>query len=213
MPAKVPRAASCRSASCRRSCTRQETGLWLFPDAHVVHYPVSGGTELAVVVIVDDEHDDEDWSAPVPPAWVEQRLPACAPPLRELVATARTWRKWALHTLPVPQSWTRGPIALLGDAAHPVLPFLAQGGVLALEDACRAGAMLSRDRTTWRGPSSGMSAGGVRARSRVAEASRRNGAIYHLSGALALARNVTLRTVPSQRLMARYDWLYGWRAD
>jgi 2-polyprenyl-6-methoxyphenol hydroxylase-like FAD-dependent oxidoreductase len=192
--------------------TRQETGLWLFPDAHVVHYPVSGGTELAVVVIVQDEHDDEDWSAPVPPAWVEQRLPACAPPLRELVATARTWRKWALHTLPVPQSWTRGPIALLGDAAHPVVPFLAQGGVLALEDAVvLADALKGQDDVAWalkwyerrRRPRA----------LRVADASRRNGAIYHLSGGLALARNLTLRMLPPQRLMARYDWLYGWRAD
>jgi salicylate hydroxylase len=192
---------------------RPETGIWLFPDAHVVHYPVSAGAELAVVVIVKDVHDDEDWSAPVPPVWVQQRLPACAPLLRDLITQARTWRKWALHTLPVARTWSRGPIALLGDAAHPILPFLAQGGVLALEDAAVLADALQR-----------FGADAARAfewyerrrrprAERVARASRRNGRIYHLSGALAGARNLVLRMAPPQRLMAGYDWLYGWRAD
>jgi salicylate hydroxylase len=48
---------------------------------------------------------------------------------------------------------------------------------------------------------------------RVARASRRNGRIYHLSGPQAAARNLVLRNMPPQRLMGRYDWLYGWRCD
>ena len=87
---------------------RPETTIWLFPDAHVVHYPVSGGAELAVVVVLDDHHDDADWNAPVPPMWVQQSMPDCAERLQALILQARTWRRWALHTLPVPRQWTRG---------------------------------------------------------------------------------------------------------
>lgn len=189
------------------------TVIWLFPDAHVVHYPVSAGSELAVVVVLDDTHDDTEWAAPVAPAWVQQMMPQCAEPLRALILQAHTWKRWALHTLPVPSTWSRGPVTLLGDAAHPVLPFLAQGGVLALEDAAVLADALARHADD---VPAALSAYQRRRRARavrVANASRRNGRIYHLSGLAALARNLVLRSMPPQRLMARYDWLYGWRAE
>ena len=191
---------------------RPETTIWLFKNAHVVHYPVSGGEELAVVVVLDDRHDSCDWSAPVPPSWVQQKMPECAEPLQALILQARGWKQWALHTLPVPRHWTRGPIALLGDAAHPVLPFLAQGGVMALEDAMVVADALHRSTDVTAALKWYQRQRRPRA-IRVARASRRNGSIYHLSGPQALARNLVLRKVPPQRLMARYDWLYGWRHD
>jgi salicylate hydroxylase len=191
---------------------RPETTIWLFKNAHVVHYPVSGGEELAVVVVLDDRHDSGDWSAPVPPSWVQQKMPECAEPLQALILQARGWKQWALHTLPVPRHWTRGPIALLGDAAHPVLPFLAQGGVMALEDAMVVADALHRSTDVTAALKWYQRQRRPRA-IRVARASRRNGSIYHLSGPQALARNLVLRKVPPQRLMARYDWLYGWRHD
>ncbi len=191
---------------------RPETTIWLFRNAHVVHYPVSGGEELAVVVVLDDRHDSGDWSAPVPPSWVQQKMPECAEPLQALILQARAWKQWALHTLPVPRHWTRGPIALLGDAAHPVLPFLAQGGVMALEDAVVVADALHRFTDVTAALKWYQQRRRPRAM-RVARASRRNGRIYHLWGPQAAARNLVLRNVPPQRLMARYDWLYGWRCD
>jgi salicylate hydroxylase len=189
------------------------TTIWLFPDAHVVHYPVSGGSELAVVVVFDDQHDSSDWSAPVPPSWIQQSMPECAEPLQALILEARTWRRWALHTLPVPRRWVRGAMALLGDAAHPVLPFLAQGAVMALEDAVVLADGLHRHGDDVPAGLGWYQEQRRRRVLRVARASRRNGRIYHLSGAAALARNLMLRKAPAQRLMARYDWLYGWRSD
>ncbi len=192
---------------------RNETTIWLFADAHVVHYPICGGRELAMVVVLGDQHQSSDWSAPVPPFWIQQNMPQCAAPLQALILAAPSWKRWALHTLPTPQEWTRGPIALLGDAAHPVLPFFAQGAVMALEDA-----MVVADRLAARPEdvaSALLSYAGLRRPrvSAVARASQRNGSIYHLSGAAARARNFVLRHTPPQRLMARYDWLYGWTAD
>lgn len=190
-----------------------ETNVWLFPGAHIVHYPVANGRELALVAIVNDTHDDKDWSAPIPVSWVQARVPPCAQPLHDLLEKAQSWKRWTLHTLPVPRIWSRGRIALLGDAAHPVLPFLAQGGVLALEDAAVLADALHRFDTdvpaalTWYGRQRRGRA------ARVAAASGQNGRIYHLSGPLAQARNLALRSISPQRLMARYDWLYGWRPD
>jgi salicylate hydroxylase len=191
---------------------RQEVGIWLFPDAHVVHYPVSGGAALAIVVILPDTYDGKEWSGSVPPAWVRERLPACAGSLRDLVSTPETWRRWALHTLPPLPAWTRGPVTLLGDAAHAIVPFLAQGGVLALEDAM----VLAQALRAERDPADAFLAYERRRRPRalkVAKASLENGRIYHLSGALARARDLVLRLAPPERLIARYDWLYGWRAE
>lgn len=189
-----------------------ETGVWLFPHAHVVHYPISGGEEMAIIVVVNDEHGERQWSAPVHSSWIGDRLPPCASPLRALIDAAPAWKKWGLHKLATPQNWARGRIALLGDAAHPVMPFLAQGAVMALEDA----AVLAQEIAA-EGPDMVEALRSYEHRrlpraSRVADASRVNGLIYHLSGPLAAARNLTLRMATGERVMSRYDWLYGWRA-
>jgi salicylate hydroxylase len=191
---------------------RRETGIWLFPDAHVVHYPVSGMTELAVVAILPDTEEETGWGTPVPAEWVDDQLFDAAPPLRDLVMLGQTWRKWSLYTLSSRRHFALGPVALLGDAAHPMLPFLAQGGALAIEDGVVlaaelhgqsdvAAALKRYERRRW-----------LRV-ARVVAASRRNGRIYHLSGTPAAARNFVLRNVPPRRLMAGYDWIYGWRSD
>jgi 2-polyprenyl-6-methoxyphenol hydroxylase-like FAD-dependent oxidoreductase len=192
---------------------KPETALWLFPDAHVVHYPVSGGRELAIVVIVADTMGGTEWSTPAAPDWVDKRLPPCAAPLRELIAQAPGWKTWALQDVAMPQAWARGRIALLGDAAHPVFPFLAQGGVLALEDAVvLAEAVAQYPHDVIRALASYARRRRPRAQ-RVIAASRQNGRIYHMSGLAARARNLVLRTVAPELLMGRYDWLYGWRPE
>ena len=103
-------------------------------------------------------------------------------------------------------------MTLLGDAAHPMLPFLAQGGAMAIEDA----AVLASALVRWPDDAAAAFAayeGMRRARTaRVARESRRNGFLYHLSGPAVLARNVALKRLSGDRLMRRYDWLYDWRA-
>ena len=185
--------------------------IWLAPGVHVVHYPVRKGDEYALVVIVDGSSSVESWSLDA-----TKDMLAASPvmrfsaPLRDMVLAAEDWRMWPLQTLgPLPR-WTKGCAALLGDAAHPVLPFFAQGGGLALEDA----AVLAKH----------IAGGGLpmperlgayeherRARvSKVATASQTNGSIYHLDGLAAEARNAVLSSIPASMLMRRYDWLYGW---
>jgi salicylate hydroxylase len=186
------------------------TGVWLSPGAHVVHYPVRAAREIAVVVIRQEAWRETGWSAPVEAALVADATRDLAPMLRRLLAAGGNWRRWALFEAAPASAWSRGVVALAGDAAHPVLPFLAQGGCLALEDAVTLGCVLARSAA----PADAFRDYERRRRSRaagVAAASRRNGRTFHLSGLGAAARNGVLRVLPPGRIMARYDWVYGWR--
>ncbi len=186
--------------------------IWISPGAHVVYYPVRSGLEIALVVIVDDAARGENWSSPAPEGWLTSRATAFPDTLQSLLQSVSDWRMWPLKTLAPLEAWTKGRVALLGDAAHPVLPFLAQGGVMALEDAAVLAACLSQQGLSVAEQLSSYARLRQPRAARVAQASKRNGRIYHLTGPMAFARNAALKTAPPSRLMAGYDWLYGWRA-
>ena len=187
-------------------------GLWLNPQAHVVHYPVRGGSEIAVVVIAREAWQGREWDAEADAATLLAQLARFHPSLTSVLARRiRRWRKWALHTLPPLPAWTSGRVALLGDAAHPMLPYLAQGGALAMEDAAGAGRLPVRHPTTSRG---GLERYALLRRDRarrVQAASVRQGRIYRLAPPLSYARDAVFRLAPAALLMARLDWLYDWR--
>lgn len=190
-----------------------DTTIWLAPSAHVVHYPVRAGRELAMVAIFDDRDLGETWAGRADPAIVTSHARNFPEPLRALLQRPSAWRQWSLYSLAGSFPWADGCIALLGDAAHPPLPFLAQGGVMALEDAMVLAAHLRSARP---GEIAGRLTTYARVRQprthRVMAASARNGRIYHLNGPMRLARNAVLQMTPPARLIAGYDWLYGWRA-
>ena len=185
--------------------------IWLAPGAHVVHYPVNAGRDIALVVIADDTLREPGWDTSASAEAVREKVREYAPPLQALVAKSNNWRCWSLYRMPPIERWSNSHATLLGDAAHPVLPFLAQGAVLALEDAVTlAAALADRHNSVETSLQNYEHARRPRAR-RVVEASQRNGRIYHMAGAAALARNTTMRLAPPARVMAAFDWLYGWR--
>lgn len=189
------------------------TGVWLAPGAHVVHYPVRDGRETAVVVVRSERWSDRGWSAPVAAPEIETALQRAAPLLADVLGRNHDWRRWALFEVAPLEQWSKGHVTLLGDAAHPTLPFLAQGGVLALEDAWTLASHLAGAKAVSDIPAALAVYGRERAlRSRrVVAAARRNGQIFHLGGAAALARNTIMRLAPPERVMAAYDWVYGWK--
>ncbi len=188
--------------------------ILLSPGAHVVHYPVRGGREVAIVAIFEEQQQTTGWSMPVEAAFVRSRVAKLAPQIRALFDAADAWKMWALPVLAVPPVWAKDRCALLGDAAHPVLPFLAQGAVLALEDsAVLAGELAHTDPRDFAGALQRYSARRYARALRVQSASRRNGRIYHVSGMIAAARDGVLRKTPPAILMKQYDWLYGWKAS
>lgn len=187
------------------------TRVYLAPDAHVVVYPVDAGAALAVVAIAKETWRDATWSAPVSADEIAKRFASFAPDVQGLLPIAQDWRKWPLFAASEKYPWSRGRVGLIGDAAHPILPFLAQGAAMALEDAVVLAHCLAIEPGS---PSAALASFESQRKirvTRVAQMSWRNGQIYHLSGALAAARNMTLRLSKPERLMKNLDWLYGWR--
>ena len=190
---------------------RGTIGVWLAPGAHVVHYPVSAGREIAIVAIRTEDWRGQGWSAPVDRAPLLASLSMFARPLIDALAAADDWRRWALFDVqPLPR-WSIGRVTLAGDAAHPVLPFLAQGGSLALEDAVSLAACLAAAPGDVAQAFLAYEHARRPRAARVARSARRNGQIYHFAGPLAAARNAVLQLAGPERLMAGYDWLYGWQ--
>ncbi len=187
--------------------------LWLGPDAHLVHYPVKGGKVINIVVITADAWNAEGWSEPASRIDLLPRLAAArwAPQARALVRLPEAWLKWALFERRPLMNWTQDAAALLGDAAHPMLPFLAQGGAMAIEDAVVAAQCLARrpdDAAAALRTYAAIRRGRTR---RVQRQAARNGQHYHLKGVSAMLRNAAMGVMGGEHLLRHYDWLYDWR--
>jgi len=186
------------------------TGLWLGRDAHLVHYPVRGGREVNIVAIVRDDWHGAGWSTPARQGELTPRFLGFAAQARALIALPERWQKWALFDRPPGRPRSREEVTLLGDAAHPMLPFLAQGGAMAIEDAAVLARCLEGDQNIARAMRAYESARRHRV-ARVQREARHNSWRYHLAGPLGLARNATLAALGGEKLLRRYDWLYGWQ--
>ena len=189
----------------------QGTKVWLGPGSHLVIYPIRGGTLTNIVAVTDRQpHRPQDYTGTADPQDIRAafaRYPQEARGFLERIGTARAW---GLYSRPSLQTWHNGKLTLLGDAAHPMMPFLAQGAAMALEDAFTYARALHSGvpgafETLYGQPRRQRTA-------RVARASGRQALIYHARGPLRLARNAALKTMalraPDARL-APFDWLYG----
>jgi 2-polyprenyl-6-methoxyphenol hydroxylase-like FAD-dependent oxidoreductase len=187
--------------------------LWLGRDAHLVHYPVKGGKLINVVVIAADDWSGPGWSEPASRIDLLARLPSrrWAPQAHSVFRAPDAWLKWALYETEPLTSFAQGAAALLGDAAHAMLPFLAQGAAMAIEDAAVAAQCLARmpddPAAAWESYSA-IRRGRARKVQRLAA---RNGKRYHRAGAAAMLRNTAMRLLGGERLLQNYDWLYDWR--
>ena len=200
-----------------REYASRRVQLWMGPNAHLVAYPIAGARQINMVAVVPGTWNRRGWSAPAdgnelknifgPPTW-----PGAA---RMMIGAVDGWKKFALFTLPEGNEWTKGAIALLGDAAHAMLPFAAQGAGMAIEDAAVLAKCLAE--------AAGNNGAGIPAAlqryaqarrvrvARVQRTARRNGMIYHLAGPMALARDLAIKAMGAKQILARQDWIYQWR--
>jgi len=204
----------------------QDVSVWMGSQAHVVSYPVRGGDYLNVVCLaegrlLDDDANDlqalQTWNAQKSEAQTMTELHhalrgSCAP-LTDLMAACSDWRLWPLCGRPAMQGsheHVQGRIALVGDAAHPMLPYLAQGAGMAIEDASELALQLNHA-TAENVPLQLQQFAQSRwqRNARVQARAIRNGQIFHAGGPMRIGRDMGLRLMGA-RLMD-VPWLYGYR--
>ena len=188
--------------------------VWLGPQLHAVAYPVRGGEAMNLVVITAGRSpaDPSDWDHAAALADLAPALVGAGQALRDLVGAMPTWRMWPVYErAPVASAagMARGRVALLGDAAHPMRPYLAQGAGMALEDADLLGRVLVMARECDLTIPTALQRYALQRWprcARVQAASRRNATVFHASGPLRVARDLALRTVGAPLL--DNAWLY-----
>ena len=189
-----------------------EAHVTMGPGRHLVSYPVRGGRLINLVAVEErDGWAAEGWHHADDPANLRAAFAGFSGPAKVMIDAVQNVTLWGLHRHPVAASWHHGGVAMLGDAAHPTLPFLAQGANMALEDAWVLAnhiARLPRESAL----ASYQNARESRVR-RIIKAAEGNAARYHMRpGALRLAAHLGLRmasSVAPGRMIGAYDWLYG----
>jgi salicylate hydroxylase len=189
----------------------QQITVWLGPRLHVVQYPVRGGEWLNVVAIVHGHMagDFEHWDHSGNGHELQRQMQLTHPTLHDLILAIGTWRLWALSVRPPmqgPQEQAQDRVALLGDAAHPMLPYLAQGAGMALEDAAVLGQVLSDQSADVSALLRQYALRRWQRNARVQARALRNGRIFHARGAVRWGRDAAMKLL-GERLLD-LPWLY-----
>ncbi len=191
--------------------TRQRVVLRIGPNAHLVHYPLRQGSVVNIVAVIQSswrsDATETPWDGVADRPALDRAFATWSASTRRLLASAKSWRAWPLYLRPPLNSFAMGHIALVGDAAHPMEPFLAQGAAQAIEDGWALGQSLASAQDV---PQALQAYSRLRVprATRVQREASRQGRIYHMNGPMALARDVAMRLLGPKGLSARYDWLY-----
>ena len=193
----------------------QDITAWLGPSMHAVQYPVRAGEWLNIVVFIhgDVPGDFQNWDHSANSKEVKAALQGTCAPLQDLVHAVSEWRLWVMHDRPAIEGayqMAQGRIALLGDAAHPMRPYLAQGAGMAIEDADELGLALKNVTVQNAAPAlQQYAASRWQRNARVQARALRNGQIFHATGPARWGRDAAIKLMGEQLLdMA---WLYGYR--
>jgi salicylate hydroxylase len=186
--------------------------VWAGPNCHLVHYPLRGGAQFNVVVTFRSR-DQETWSVSEgSQAEVLSYFEGIAARPRRLLQLPKSWKRWATADRMPIAAWTHARTTLLGDAAHPLLQYLAQGACMALEDAVTLGRALAACDDDIDAAFALYQRSRVARTARVVLMTREMGRIYHAHGIERVVRNELWRGRTPARSYDALDWLYGWTA-
>ena len=186
--------------------------VWMGPHLHVVQYPVRRGELLNVVAIVHGQapEDVSSWDHSANAADLKRALGPVAPDLQALIDAVPAWRLWPLCDRPPMASaaeQAQGRVALLGDAAHPMRPYMAQGAGMAIEDADALGRCLALPEGDLPAQLSQYAQQRWQRNARVQQRAIRNGQIFHARGLLRWGRDMSMRLLGESLLDV--PWLYN----
>ena len=184
--------------------------LWAGPKCHIVHYPLSGWKVFNLVVTFHNDAPEPVAGKPVTADEVKKGFEHVHPRARGIIDCGRDWKLWVLCDRDPIEKWVDGRVALLGDAAHPMMQYFAQGACMAMEDAvCLASQLAQPDVAVETALERYRRQRLVRT-ARVQLQSREIGQhIYHPAGAHALVRNTIMRSKTPDQMYDAIAWLYG----
>ena len=187
--------------------------IWVGPDCHLVHYPLRGGRQYNVVVTFHSR-EVEEWSVTDGSREeVQSYFEGICPRARQLIELPNNWRRWATADRDPIATWTFGRATLLGDAAHPMLQYLAQGACMAMEDGVTLGEALRVHDGDFAKTFVLYERSRVARTARVVLSAREMGRIYHAKGVERLVRNDLWKDRTPERFYDAVEWLYGWRVE
>ncbi len=184
--------------------------IWMAPGRHLVTYPLAGGRLNIVAVQQRRGWAAEGWHHDDDPGNLRQAFADCSWEVGSILGEVEKVNLWGLFRHPVASRWHRGSIAILGDAAHPTLPFLAQGANLAIEDAYVLAEICDAQSDLAQGLAAYQSARRARV-IRAIEAANRNARNYHLGGVPRMVAHTGLRAMGKlapDAFLRRLGWLY-----
>ncbi|MFT5217869.1 MAG: 2-polyprenyl-6-methoxyphenol hydroxylase-like FAD-dependent oxidoreductase [Planctomycetota bacterium] len=183
--------------------------LWAGPKCHIVHYPLKGGKLFNLVVTYHNDAGEAVAGKPVSREEVSRGFEHIAAQPRQIIEIGKDWKLWVLCDRDPILNWVDGRVALLGDAAHPMLQYFAQGACMAMEDAVCLSHMFEMHDGIEAALDNYMRQRRVRT-ARVQLDSRLIGEyIYHPEGAVAEVRTRIMSQMTQQQWQQKLDWLYG----
>ncbi|MCB1339727.1 MAG: 3-hydroxybenzoate 6-monooxygenase [Pseudooceanicola sp.] len=184
--------------------------LWAGPKCHIVHYPLQGWKTFNLVVTYHNDAPEPVAGKPVSHDEVRRGFEHVAPVAKQIIDKGTDWKLWVLCDRDPVMNWTDGRVALLGDAAHPMLQYFAQGACMAMEDAVALSHLLGESTDDLPARLTAYQDMRHLRTARVQLQSREIGQhVYHPAGAHAALRNAVMSSRSPDQWYDQIDWLYG----
>lgn len=187
--------------------------VWVGPNCHLVHYPLRGGEQYNVVVTFHSRQQEEWGVTEGSVEEVRSYFDGICLKARQLIDLPKSWKRWATADREPIGQWTFGRVTLLGDAAHPMTQYMAQGACMALEDGVTLGEALRVCGDDIPKAFDLYQRSRVARTARVVLSAREMGRIYHARGVERLVRNDLWRGRSPERFYDAMEWLYGWKVE
>jgi 2-polyprenyl-6-methoxyphenol hydroxylase-like FAD-dependent oxidoreductase len=188
---------------------RRSMTFWAGEKVHLVIYPLRGGELYNLVAVFHSNRYEEGWDSFGDPAELHERFAKTCEPVRTLLGKIDSWRMWVLCDRPPVKNWSKGRMTLIGDAAHPMLQYLAQGACMAIEDAVCLADRVESAQGDYAAAFEAYQAARYLRTGRVQIMARVYGEFYHASGVARELRNMMLSARTTEQSFEAMEWLYG----